>query len=126
MTLWSRLASAMVILVVATVCALGLFGNGPGGNGRATLAVGAIAIAVALVLAAALARSLSRPLTQLAKAVEGLSRGEPVSAPSGGGPKMATLSAAFAELSRQFGTKEELLENTLESIRDCVVVADEK
>src|SRR5262249_6971621 len=28
--------------------------------------------------------------------------------------------------SRQLGTKEELLENTVETIRDCVVVADEK
>jgi len=27
MTLWSRLASAMVLLVAATVCALGLFSN---------------------------------------------------------------------------------------------------
>jgi PAS domain S-box-containing protein len=116
----------MVILVVATICALGLFGDGQAGPGRATFVVGAIAIGVALVLAAVLARSLSRPLTQLTRAVEGLSRGEPVSAPSAGGREMATLSAAFAELSRQLGTREELLENTLESIRDCVVVADEK
>jgi PAS domain S-box-containing protein len=116
----------MVILIVATICALGLFGDGPAGPGRATLVVGAIAIVVALVLATSLARSLSRRLTQLTRAIEGLSRGEPVSVPSEGGPEMATLSAAFAELSRQLGTKEELLENTLESIRDCVVVVDEK
>ena len=38
---------------------------------------------------------------------------------------MATLTAAFAELSAQLGTKQNLLENTVESIRDCVVVADE-
>jgi PAS domain S-box-containing protein len=78
----------MVFLVVATICALGLFADGLAGFGRATLAVGAIAIAVALVLAAAIAWSLSRDLTQI------------------------------------LGTN--LLENTVESIRDSVVVVDEK
>jgi len=116
----------MVLLVVGTIAALGLFGDGLAGFGRTTLVVGAIAIAVALLLAAAIARSLSRPLGQLTRAIEGLSRGEPVSVPSDGGREMATLSAAFAELSRQLDTKEELLENTLESIRDCVLVVDEK
>ena len=38
---------------------------------------------------------------------------------------MAPLSAAFAELSGQLGIRQNLLENTVESIRDCVVVADE-
>ena len=60
----------MVLLVVATICALGLFGDGFAGFGRATLVVGAIAIVVALVLAAAIAWSLSRQLTQMTRAVE--------------------------------------------------------
>jgi len=81
MTLWSRLASAMVFLVVGTICALGLFGDGFAGFGRTTLVVGAIAIVVALVLAAVIARSLSRPLTQMTRAVEGLSHGEAVTMP---------------------------------------------
>ena len=50
MTLRSRLAFAMVFLVVGTICALAVFGDG---FGRATLVVGAIAILLALVLAAA-------------------------------------------------------------------------
>lgn len=125
MTLWSRLASAMVFLVVATICALGLFGDGFAGFGRATLVVGVIAIAVALVLAAVIAKFPSRHLSQMTRAVEGLSRGEPVAMPDQGDREMATLSAAFAELSAQFGTKRNLLENTVESIRDAVVVADE-
>jgi len=125
MTLWSRLASAMVFLVVATICALGLFGDGFARLGGATLVVGAIAIVVALVLAAAIARSLSRPLTQMTRAVESLSQGEAIPIPSNGCPEMAALSAALSELSSQLGTKQDLLENTVESIRDCVVVTDE-
>jgi len=88
MTLWSRLASAMVLLVAATVCALGLFSNGLAGLGGATLAAGAVALGIALALATGIARSLSR------------------------------------ELSAQLGTRQDLLENTVESIRDAVVVVD--
>ncbi|WP_249127748.1 PAS domain-containing sensor histidine kinase [Bradyrhizobium sp. AUGA SZCCT0169] len=122
MTLRSRLAFAMVFLVVGTVCALALFGDG---FGRATLVVGAIAILLALVLGAAIAGSLSRQLTRMTRAVEGLSRGKPVAMPAEGSREMAPLSAAFAELSDQLGARPNLLENTVESIRDCVVVADE-
>ena len=122
MTLRSRLAFAMVFLVVGTICALAVFGDG---FGRATLVVGAIAILLALVLAAAIAGSLSRQLTQMTRAVEGLSRGKPVAMPAEASREMAPLSAAFAELSDQLGVRPNLLENTVESIRDCVVVADE-
>ncbi|WP_249135843.1 MULTISPECIES: PAS domain-containing sensor histidine kinase [unclassified Bradyrhizobium] len=122
MTLRSRLAFAMVFLVVGTICALAVFGDG---FGRAAFIVGVIAILVALVLAAAIAGSLSRQLTQMTRAVEGLSRGKPVAMPAEGSREMAPLSAAFAELSDQLGAKPNLLENTVESIRDCVVVADE-
>jgi len=59
MTSWSRLASAMVFLVVATIGALGLFGDGSAGFGRSTLLVGVIAVAAALVLAAVIAKAPS-------------------------------------------------------------------
>ena len=117
MTLWGRLAIAMVLLVIATGCALSLFAH--------ALAGLAIAAVLALVLAAGMARSLSRPLTQMTRAVEGLSRGETVSIPSTGCREIAGLAAAFAELAVQFGTRQDLLAKTVESIRDFVVVADE-
>ncbi|MEH2570389.1 PAS domain S-box protein [Bradyrhizobium sp. AZCC 2289] len=118
MTLWGRLAIAMVLLVVATACALSLFAH-------YYLAGVAIAAVLALVLAAGIARSLSRPLTQMTRAVEGLSRGETVPIPTDGCGEIDGLAAAFAELTTQFGTKRDLLEKTVESIRDSVVVADE-
>jgi PAS domain S-box-containing protein len=89
MSLWGRLALAMVFLVVATTCALSLFNNGFSAVGRPVLAGATVAVLLALVLAAATARSLSG-------------------------------------LSTQLKTKQGLLENTVESIRDCVVVADER
>jgi len=45
--------------------------------------------------------------------------------PSEGGREIATLAAALAELSTQLGAKQNLPENTVESIRDAVVVVDE-
>ena len=77
------------------------------------------------MLAAGIARSLSRPLTQMTRAVEGLSRGETVPLPSGGSREITGLAAAVAELTAQLGGKRDLLEKTVESIRDSVVVADE-
>jgi len=61
----------------------------------------------------------------MTRAAEGLSRGEPVAMPSHGCREIAGLAAAFAGMSTQLGTKQDLLENTVESIRDSVVVADE-
>src|SRR4029079_4522998 len=75
--------------------------------------------------ATGIATSLSRPLIRMTRAVEGLSRGDAVALPSDGGPEIATLAAARGELSAQLGTRPNLLENTVESIRDAVVVADE-
>jgi PAS domain S-box-containing protein len=125
MTLWSRLASAMVLLVVATICMLGLFNDGFAGLGRATLAAGAIAVVLALALASGIARSMSQPLTRMTRPVEGLLQGKVVATPSDGAPEVATLATALGELSAQLGTRQDLLENTLESIRDAVVVTDE-
>src|SRR5258708_2012516 len=83
MTLWARLALAMVLLVVATACALSLFAP--------YLAGGVLAVVLALVLAAGI----------------------------------AGLAVAFGGMATQLRTKQDLLENTVESIRDSVVVADE-
>jgi PAS domain S-box-containing protein len=81
MTLWARLALAMVLLVVATACALSLF----------TPYLAGAVLAVVLALAAGI----------------------------------AGLAVAFGGMATQLRTKQDLLENTVESIRDSVVVADE-
>ncbi len=87
---------------------------------------GALAVLLAIVLAIAIARSLSKPLVQITRAAEGLSRGELMAMPSDGGREISALSATFAEMARQIRTKQALLEKTIESIGDSVLVADER
>jgi PAS domain S-box-containing protein len=87
---------------------------------------GAVAVLLAILLAVAIARSLSKPLVQITRAAEGLSRGELMAMPSDGGREIAVLSATFAEMATQIRTKQALLENTIESIGDSVLVVDER
>src|SRR5882762_7763727 len=106
MSLWGRLALAMVFLVVATICALSLFNSGSFAVGRRPVLAGAVvAVLLALVLAAAIARSWSRPLIQMTRAVQGLSRGQVLAMPRDGGREIALLAAALAEMPAQLGTK---------------------
>src|SRR5882762_3593173 len=103
MSLWGRLALAMVFLVVATICALSLFNSGSFAVGRPVLAGAVVAVLLALVLAAAIARSWSRPLIQMTRAVQGLSRGQVLAMPRDGGREIALLAAALAEMPAQLG-----------------------
>ncbi|HEY0848765.1 MAG TPA: ATP-binding protein [Bradyrhizobium sp.] len=63
MTLWSRLALAMALLVVATVAAVGLLASYLGGIAiKALLAAGGVGILLALLLARWIERSMARRL----------------------------------------------------------------
>ncbi|MEP6838793.1 MAG: PAS domain S-box protein [Bradyrhizobium sp.] len=97
---------------------------GLGSVSNAALAGGAVAVLLAIAVAFGIARSLSRPLHQITRAAEALSRGELVAMPSSGGQEIAVLAAAFAGMSTQLKAKQLLLENTVESIGDSVLVAD--
>ncbi len=113
----------ITILIIAPYSTLN---HGLSAVSRSALAGGAIALLLALLLAVGIARSLSRPLAQMTRAVQGLSRGEQVVMPSNGGREIAILAASFTEMTTELGRKQKLLENTVESIRDSVLVADEK
>jgi PAS domain S-box-containing protein len=93
---------------------------------NSALTGGAVAILLAILLAVAIARSLSKPLVQITRAVEGLSRGELMALPSGGGAEIAVLSSTFADMAAELRRKGALLENTIASIGDPVLVADER
>ena len=112
----------ITILVTSPYAALN---HGLSAVSRSALAGGAVAVLLALLLAVGFARTLSKPLTQMTRAVQGLSRGEPVVMPSKGGREIAILAASFAEMTTELGRRQKLLENTVESIRDSVLVADE-
>jgi len=118
MNLSGRLALGTMLPVVVTLLAVA-FIHGVASPGL-LLAAGAVGAALALVMAAMIGRSLSAPPAKVAWAVERLSRGETM--PSGGNQE--TGKGALAELSARLGTRQSLLEKTVESIRDPVVVVD--
>lgn len=121
MNLSGRLAVGMMFPVVTLLLTLG-FIHGVTWPGMA-LAGGAVA--VVLMTAELIARSLATTPAQLVRAADALSRGEPVSIRPSGNDEAAQLAATLAELSAQLGSRQHLLEKTVESIRDPVVVADE-
>ena len=86
---------------------------------------GGFAVLLAVVLAVVLARSLSEPLVQITGAVKGLSRGELKVLPSGGSAEIRILAEEFAGMAAELRAKQALLENTIASIGDPVLVADE-
>ena len=115
--------AGLTILVAATYSNLNV---GLAAVNSSALTGGAIAVLLAIFLAVAIARSLSKPLVQITRAAEGLSRGELMAMPSNGGREISVLSATFAEMATQIRAKQALLENTIESISDSVLVADER
>jgi PAS domain S-box-containing protein len=115
--------AGLTILVAASYSNLNV---GWAAVNSSALTGGALAVLLAIVLAIAIARSLSRPLVQITRAAEGLSRGELMAMPSDGGLEISALSATFAEMATQIRTKQALLENTIESIGDSVLVTDER
>jgi PAS domain S-box-containing protein len=135
MTLSSRLALAMVLLAVMTACVVGAFAwyflaaaAAPPGVavaiGYAVLAGCTVAVLLALALAAGFAQSLSGPLLRMTSAVEALSRGELKPMPTQGAREITGLAAAFAGTSAQLRTRQALLEHTVQSISDAVLVID--
>jgi PAS domain S-box-containing protein len=130
MSLSSRLALAMVLLVVVAsflvgVCAYYLLtGVSLAALASAASAGAAIAMVIALVLAVVMARSLSRPLRRVATAAKALQLGERMVVPAGGCREITDLAAAFTDMSTRLGTRVALLELTLQSISDPVLVVD--
>src|SRR5258708_5097803 len=66
-----------------------------------SLIAGLAAALCAVLLAIVVARSLTRPLVQMVKVVEGFSRGESAALPAGAGHQIGRLAPAFADRSAQ-------------------------
>jgi len=98
---------------------------------------GLAAVLCAILLAIIVARSLTRPLVQITKVVEGFSRGETIALPSGGGQEIGALSSAFARMAaesrastaalnreieerRRIGEREQLLIAAVASSNDAI------
>jgi PAS domain S-box-containing protein len=88
-----------------------------------SLIAGLAAAFCAFLLAILVARSLTRPLVQMTKVVEGFSRGETVALPVGGGHEIGMLATAFADMAAESRAKTAALLESERMARDVVANA---
>ena len=86
----------------------------------ASLLAGLGAAFFAFLLAVIVARSLTRPLVQMTKAVDGFTRGETVALPTGGGQEIGALAEAFAHMAAKSRAKTAALNQEIEERRRTV------
>ncbi|SHL22311.1 PAS domain S-box-containing protein [Bradyrhizobium lablabi] len=82
-----------------------------------TLMAGFLAAFCAFVLAVIVARSLTRPLVQMTKVVQGFSRDQNLPLPSGGGHEIGELARAFADMAADSRAKTKALNQEVEERR---------
>jgi PAS domain S-box-containing protein len=75
---------------------------------------GLVAALCAVVVAIIVARSLTRPLVQMTRVVEGFSRDETVALPAGGGQEIGVLATAFARMAAESRAKTAALNREIE------------
>jgi PAS domain S-box-containing protein len=92
---------------------------------------GLAAVVCALILAVAFARSLTRPLVQMTKAVEAVSDDASITMPSGGGREIGVLAGAFNKMVAESHAKTAALKREIEERRrifdtspDLILVTD--
>jgi PAS domain S-box-containing protein len=147
MTLTTRLALAMILLVAVTVSAVGWLSYHsleqallPRGLDRiethsqliaaaaaiqnTSLLVGVIAVMCAAALAVLVARSLTRPIRQLTAAVEGIGGNDPVAIPVDAAGETGVLARAFARVIGEANAKATALEREVHEHRETVATRD--
>jgi PAS domain S-box-containing protein len=84
---------------------------------RSTLTAAALALLCAIALAAILARTLTRPLTAMTRAVEGFAQNRAVAIPTGASGEIGTLARAFARMVDEVRDKTTALKRAMEDHR---------
>jgi PAS domain S-box-containing protein len=107
----TRMTLAMVALGALTAVAVGWLSYR--NVQTAGLAVGAIAVLCAGLLAALLARSMTRPLVQMTRAVEAFPRDQTIAIPIGAGGEIGVLARAFAHMIQEVKNKTVSLEKEI-------------
>ncbi|MCG6206188.1 PAS domain S-box protein [Rhodopseudomonas sp. HC1] len=134
---WVRLADGPLIGVVE-MRDYASFGSVQTAVRNSTLAGGAVALLIAILIAVPLARSLTRPLVRITRSVQAFARGEKFELAPGGGHEIKLLADAFEQMTsdsqrRAIAFAEEaeersrlagVLQNTVDSMVDPVLVAD--
>jgi PAS domain S-box-containing protein len=92
--------------------------------GRTTLLVGLLAMLCAAIMAVIIARSLTGPINQLQRAVEGLGRNEKFAIPLDGTGETGVLARAFARVIGEVSAKTTELERLVEEHRRTEAARD--
>jgi PAS domain S-box-containing protein len=92
---------------------------------QTSLTIGIIAVLVAAALALLLARSLTRPIGRLTKAVEAIRRGKPATIPTDAGGETGMLARAFAHMVEETKAKTSALEHEVEERRRTEAARDQ-
>ena len=134
---WTRLADGPRVAVVETR-SYDVLMSVRSAVSNSTLLGGATAILCAIIMAIVLSRSLSRPLVQITRALEGFERGELVKVRPGGSSEIVVLTEALqrmtaeaqrktSALNDEIGARSriaEMLNNTIHNMADPVMITD--
>ncbi|CAN5407509.1 hypothetical protein BH11PSE4_BH11PSE4_14900 [soil metagenome] len=98
---------------------------------RSDLIVASAAVLFAVVLAVLLARSMTRPLIAITRAVDSFAGGGPMTVPPGLTGEVGILAAAFSRMAERLNEKAEalrhksdMLDKTVDSMADAVLMID--
>jgi PAS domain S-box-containing protein len=92
---------------------------------QTSLMIGIVAVLVAAALALMLARSLTRPIGRLTRAVEATGRGKPAAIPIDAGGETGMLARAFAHMVEETKAKTSALEHEIEERRRTEAARDQ-
>ncbi|HWF95258.1 MAG TPA: PAS domain S-box protein [Xanthobacteraceae bacterium] len=127
-----RLADGPRVAVIETIPYAGLIAAAIAIR-DSSLFAGLLAVLGAVALAVLLARSLTRPLVQMTRAVEGFARDEPTTIPTDAGGEIGRLAQAFARMADEVRDKtaalldsERLARGIIDSALDGFVQMDER
>lgn len=110
------LASKEWVAIIVTVPP-SVFGRVPAAIQRTSLLVGVLAVLAAAALAVLLARSLTRPIGRLTKAVQAIGSGRPADIPVDASGETGLLARAFAQMVEETRAKTAALECEVEEHR---------
>ncbi|MBP0116334.1 MULTISPECIES: PAS domain S-box protein [Bradyrhizobium] len=112
----ARLASKEWVAIIVTIPP-SVFGHVPAAIQKTSLLVGVLAVLAAAALAVLLARSLTRPIGRLTKAVEAIGSGRPADIPVDASGETGVLARAFAQMVEETRAKTAALEREVEEHR---------
>jgi len=126
-----RLADGPRVAVIETIPYAGLMAAAIAVR-DSSLFAGLLAVLGAVALAVMLARSLTRPLVQMTRAVEGFARDEPAAIPTNAGGEIGRLAQAFARMANEVRDKtaalldsERMARGIIDSALDGFIQMDE-